>query len=100
MEGVGVNQVYGFSPALDLQALPASAKAPSSESQHPRTVMYLSFMVLTPLNCYTVAGESTNILIAGAADLRHILKTLAFARRHPTKQLNVCQHSARLRYFM
>ena len=41
---------------------------------------------------YLLSGE-VNILLVGAGDCRHILKTMAWAHRHPQRKINVSHWS-------
>jgi len=60
--GLGVINWWGFTPALDLQAVGDGGLAGYLDGRG--------------------AGEPVNILVVGAGDCRHVLKTLAHARRH------------------
>lgn len=63
-DGVGFVAFWGNSPALDL-------------------VADAEFPVVPPLLQETAAAdEPMNVLISGAADIRHVLKTVARLRRH------------------
>nr|WCI13723.1 dynein axonemal assembly factor 3-like protein [Scolopendra mutilans] len=70
MNGFGAITWWGFSPALDLQKEINSAKETNElHSSEP--------------------AQDVNILIIGAADLRHVLKTLADANKHKSRKLNI-----------
>lgn len=60
--GLGVVNLWGFSPALDLQSVDGGLEA---------------HLAGRPVD------DPVNILCVGAGDCRHVLKTLAHARRHP-----------------
>ena len=64
---VGMNQMYGFSPALDLQ--------------DPN--------IAFPGFSFVETKTTENILLIGASDPRHVFKTVALAGRHPEKQLDL-----------
>merc|ERR1719305_1270327 len=75
-DGVGFVTFWGNSPALDLVA----------DSEYP--VIPTSGELSTPEE-----DEPLNVLISGAADLRHVLKTVAHAHRHtPQRAIHFYLH--------
>uniref|UniRef100_A0ACB8EV68 Uncharacterized protein n=1 Tax=Sphaerodactylus townsendi TaxID=933632 RepID=A0ACB8EV68_9SAUR len=69
--GFGTTAWWGFSPALDLQA------------------MYMDTSV-EHLHMSEDGTPELNILLVGSADGRHILKTMCQAHRRPRRKINFC----------
>eukprot|EP01083_Nonionella_stella_P286324 974602_1 len=67
-EAFGSNQIYGFSPALDIQDI------------RNRT---------TPRKLNDGSEDSIlKVLLIGSADIRHVLKTMCRTRRHPPRTIH------------
>eukprot|EP00002_Diphylleia_rotans_P022507 TRINITY_DN4408_c0_g1_i1.p1 TRINITY_DN4408_c0_g1~~TRINITY_DN4408_c0_g1_i1.p1 ORF type:complete len:401 (+),score=67.50 TRINITY_DN4408_c0_g1_i1:81-1283(+) len=74
MDGVGTTTFTGFSPALDLQsAVDADERVGE---------------IVEDEICAAAETTPLKILITHASDLRHVLKTLAFAKRHPRRAIH------------
>lgn len=71
--GVGREAVWGFSPAID-------------------------FLEVVP-NDVLQGDEEVTVLMTGASDCRHILKTLAKARKHTSKPIRFIIHETNLRTY-
>ena len=69
--GIGKESVWGFSPALDLLDVASTDSLQNA--------------------------EEIQILLTGASDCRHLLKTLAKSRRHTTKPIKFILHEPNLR---
>ncbi|XP_078000352.1 dynein axonemal assembly factor 3-like isoform X2 [Glandiceps talaboti] len=67
VDGFGAITFWGFSPALDLQEKGVGVHVPTADSTH----------------------NVLNILLIGAADCRHILKTISRKHRYSKKKINI-----------
>lgn len=67
--GIGINPLWGFSPAIDLQDM--------QYLNHTGTIKKKS----VGIKFGTPSDQALNVLVCGTGDLRHVLKTVAFARR-------------------
>jgi len=87
MEGIGVTQFWGCSPAIDLQY-------PVDTCTHycKNIVLFITGSVQGGLAMKLVheKGEESNFLVAGGGDITNVLKTFCRAWRWPKKRLNVC----------
>ena len=84
MEGVGPQHMWGFSPALDLQATYYGAggavpAVPSAAAVAAAKAAGKKKPKAAPLR----------VLVVGGGDIRHVLRTLASRRRHPARPLHV-----------
>ncbi|XP_046331215.2 dynein axonemal assembly factor 3-like [Haliotis rufescens] len=78
MDGLGTITWWGFSPAIDFQDADVGALMEKTSLQDTNDVV--------------------NILLVGAGDIRHILKTIANRKRHKHKKINmfVCEAALEL----
>ena len=67
MDGIGSNQMWGLTPALDVQQVgPAVPTAVWSDT----------------------LGDTLNVLLVGTCDVRHVLQSVCAARRHHPRKLH------------
>ncbi|XP_067664901.1 dynein axonemal assembly factor 3-like [Haliotis asinina] len=80
MDGLGTITWWGFSPAIDFQDSDAGVLMEKTSLQDKDT------------------SDVVNILLVGAGDVRHILKTIANRKRHKHRKINmfVCEAALEL----
>ena len=83
MEGIGTNQMWGFTPSLDAQCTGAAMSRSSSSASSASSSSARQWQPPSD------PAAPLNILVVGTGDIRHVLHTVCAARGHCARKLNV-----------
>ena len=89
VQGLGNNQLWGFTPCLDLQEIVPASSLFSFSSCFQLFLCRFHPPLILSFWSFLSGRDPLHVLLLGSADIRHVLKTIAFSQRHPAKPINV-----------